>query len=107
MPFIDNQKGYEVAKYVLLYVLQWMSHMKNLKCGTLNYGVSKVDRHINNFAVSEIISAATVAVAAAVVVSPLVCKIESQTATVMSNVLSRSTIVIFSSFLVPSVTCNM
>ena len=80
--------------------------MKNLKCGTLNYGVSKVDRHINNFAVSEIISAATVA-AAAVVVSPLVCKIESQTATVMSNVLSRSTIVIFSSFLVPSVTCNM
>ena len=82
--------------------------MKNLKSGTLNYGVSKVDRHINNFAVSEIISAATVAVAAAVVVSPLVCKIESQTATtVMSNVLSRSTIVIFSSFLVPSVTCNM
>ena len=80
--------------------------MKNLKSGTLNYGVSKVDRHINNFAVSEIISAATVA-AAAVVVSPLVCKIESQTATVMSNVLSRSTIVIFSSFLVPSVTCNM
>ena len=83
-----------------------MSHTKNLKCGTLNYGVSKVDRHINNFAVSEIISAATVA-AAAVVVSPLICKIESQTATVMSNVLSRSTIVIFSSFLVPSVTCNM
>ena len=81
MPFIDNQKGYEVAKYVLLYVLQWISHMKNIKSGTLNYGVSKVDRHINNFAVSEIISAATVA-AAAVVVSPLVCKIESQTATV-------------------------
>ena len=106
MPFIDNQKGYEVAKYFLLYFLQRMSHTKNLKCGTLNYGVSKVDRHINNFAVSEIISAATVA-AAAVVVSPLVCKIESQTATVMSNVLSRSTIVIFSSFLVPSVTCNM